>query len=419
MSRGAAELGLRRAPPSAAELQVLLGLLISLGAFGVDAMLPALSGMATSFQVGETRAQLVVGAYLLGFSWGQLLFGPLSDAWGRRRVLLGALGLFWVSSAVLPFVRDFPVLVGARALQGLLASSLRTVGTAWVRDRYRGETMARVMALVQSVFVVAPVVAPWVGAYLARLGWPAVFAFLAVAGGGLWTWALLRLEETLPPEARRPLAWRPLWEAARTVLRTRESLVGTGLLAVTYGMLYAYLVSAPQLYKTHLGLSNEAFAAAFAGTALFQLMAMLATRALVGRLGVRRLLRAGAVYLSAVAALLPLHASVGGSVVALWVHLSLVFFGITLTFPNATSLALERLGPIAGFASSAVGFVSTFVAGIAGNALGQWSAGHPVRFAWGWAALAVLALAATHGMGGCSPEEGERKIRPEGRSSNG
>jgi DHA1 family bicyclomycin/chloramphenicol resistance-like MFS transporter len=375
--------------------------------------------MAATFGVGETRAQLVVGAYLLGFSWGQLLFGPMSDAWGRRRVLLGALGAFWVSSAILPFIRDFGVLVGARTLQGLLASSLRTVGTAWVRDRYRGETMARVMALVQSVFVVAPVVAPWVGAYLARMGWPAVFLFLAAAGGTLWTWALVRLEETLPPGARRPLAWRPLWEAAQTVLRTRESVAGTALLALTYGMLYAYLVSAPQLYKAHLGLSNEAFAAAFAGTALFQLMAMLATRALVGRVGVRSLLRKAAVYLCAVAVLLPLHVHVGGSVVALWLHLSLVFFGITLTFPNATSLALERLGPIAGFASSAVGFASTFVAGLVGNALGQWSGGHPVRFAWGWAVLAVLALVASRGAGGCPAEDRERKIRAEGRSSNG
>lgn len=395
--------------------QVLLGLLISLGAFGVDAMLPALSSMAATFRVTETRAQLVVGSYLLGFSWGQLLFGPLSDAWGRRRVLLAGLAVFWLLSAVVPFIRDFGLLVAARGLQGLFASSLRTVGTAWVRDRYRGEAMARVMALVQSVFVVAPVAAPWVGAYLARLGWPAVFGFLAAAGCSLWVWALASLEETLPAAARRPLAWRPLWEAGALVVRTRESLVGAGLLALTYGMLYAYLVSAPQLYKHHLGLSNEAFAAAFAGTALFQLLAMVLTRSLVARLGVRRLLHGAAAYLAAVAVLLPLHARSETSVVALWLHVSLAFFGITLTFPNATSLALERLGKVAGFGSSAVGFASTFTAGVLGNALGQWSAGEPVRFAWGWAVLAVAVWAAARLL----PPGDPRKIRAEGRSSNG
>ncbi|MDR7610322.1 MAG: MFS transporter, partial [Armatimonadota bacterium] len=160
----------------------------------------------------------------------------------------------------------------------------------------------------------------------------------------------------------------------------------------------------------HLGLSNEAFAAAFAGTALFQLMAMVATRALVERLGVRRLVRTAAAYLCAVTALLPLHAGARGPVGALWLHLSLAFFGITLTFPNATSLSLERLGHVAGFASSAVGFASTFVAGLVGNALGQWSGGHPVRFAWGWAALGALVLV-TSRWAGCPPAHRDRKIR--------
>jgi len=393
-----------RPPPGTAsgraptELQVLLGFLVSLGAFGVDAMLPALSSMAADFRVTETQAQLVVGAYLLGFAWGQLLFGPASDAWGRRRVLLTGLLVFWASSATIPFIRDFGALVVARALQGVFASSLRTVGTAWVRDRYRAEAMARVMALVQSVFVVAPVLAPWVGAYLVRLGWSAVFAFLAAVGCVLWGWALVRMDETLPPSARRPLAWRPLWEAVILVLRTRESLLGAALLSATYGMLYAYLVSAPQLYKTHLGLSNEAFALAFAGTAVFQLLAMLATRVWVVRLGVRGLVRAAAGYLCALTLLLPLHAVFLPSVAGFWLHVSLVFFGITLTFPNATSLALDQLGRVAGFASSAVGFTGTFLAGLVGNVLGQWSAGDPLRFSLGWLVLGVAAWAISRGV---------------------
>lgn len=383
------------APGDRVNSQVLLGLLVSLGAFGVDAMLPALASMGRAFGVGETRAQLVVGVYLLGFSAGQLLFGPLSDAWGRRRVLLAGLAAFWALSGAVAVFRDFSYLLAARTLQGVFAASLRTVGTAWVRDRYRGESMARVMALVQSVFVVAPVLAPWVGAYLVRWGWQAVFLFLATTGALLWVWALAALEESLPVKARRPLAWRSLWEAVRLVGSRRELVAAVLALGSTYGMLYAYLVSAPQLYKTHLRLSNEAFALAFAGTALFQLVAMLVTRALVVRVGLRRLVWSTAAYLFVVTGLLPLHASGWSSPWGLWLHISLVFFGITLTFPNATSLALEPLGSVAGFASSALGFASTFLAGLLGNALGQWSEGDPVRFALGWVVLATLSLAAT------------------------
>ncbi len=370
-------------------------MLVSLGAFGVDAMLPALASMGRAFGVSETRAQLVVGVYLLGFSAGQLLFGPFSDAWGRRRVLLAGLTAFWALSAAMATFRDFSFLLAARTLQGAFAASLRTVGTAWVRDRYRGESMARTMALVQSVFVVAPVVAPWVGAYLVRWGWQAVFIFLAAVGALLWAWAIVGLEESLPVRARRPLGGRALWEAVRLVASRRELVAAVVALASTYGMLYAYLVTAPQLYKTHLGLSNEAFALAFAGTALFQLAAMLVTRALVARVGLRRIVLSTATYLFVVTALLPLHARGWFSPWGLWLHISLVFFGITLTFPNTTSLALEPLGSVAGFASSTLGFASTLLAGLLGNALGQWSEGDPLRFALGWVALAALSVAAT------------------------
>ncbi len=122
---------------------------------------------------------------------------------------------------------------------------------------------------------------------------------------------------------------------------------------------------------------------------------MLATRALVARVGLRRLLRSAASYLFATAALLPLHAQVGAAAWALWLHVSLVFFGITLMFPSATSLALEPLGSVAGFASSALGFASTFLAGVLGNVLGRWSEGDPVRFAAGWAVLAACAVLLT------------------------
>ena len=136
---------------------------------------------------------------------------------------------------------------------------------------------------------------------------------------------------------------------------------------------------------------------------------------MVPRLGVRRLLEAGVGYLAGVTLLLPLHAVALGSISAFWLHLSLAFFGITLIFPNATSLALEPLGRVAGFASSAVGFASTFAAGLLGNLLGQWSGGEPVRFAWGWAALAVVAVVGSRLL----PSPGPRKIAAEGRSSNG
>ncbi len=377
---------------SAAELTVLLGLLMALVAFGVDAMLPALSAMAREYGVSETRAQLVVGIYLMGLAPGQLVFGPLSDRFGRRRVLLSALSAFTALSLLIPLVRSFPLLVALRLVQAFFGASLRSVGTALVRDRYRAEAMARTLSFVQMVFLVVPILAPSVGTLLLQLGWRAVFLFLGGLAAALLAWGTLRLPETLPPERRRPLGFQPLREALTLLVRTPESRTSTLLLALSYAMLHGYLVNAPQLYKTHLGLSNAQFALAFGGTAAFQSLAMLCTGLAVHRVGLRAFLRWSLLFLAGATVLFPLHVRLVRDPLFVWVHTSLVFFGIGLVFPNALSLALEPMGRMAGFASSVVGFSSSLLASLLGNLLGQWSGGEPFRFGVGWLVLSLLAL---------------------------
>ncbi len=365
---------------------------MALVAFGVDAMLPALSAMAREYGVSETRAQLVVGIYLMGLAPGQLVFGPLSDRFGRRRVLLCALSAFTALSLLIPLVQSFPLLVVLRLVQAFFGASLRSVETALVRDRYRAEAMARTLSFVQMVFLVVPILAPSVGTLLLRLGWRAVFLFLGGLAAVLLAWAVLRLPETFPPERRRPLGFQPLREALTVLVRTPESLVSTLLLALSYAMLHGYLVNAPQLYKTHLGLSNAQFALAFGGTAAFQSLAMLCTGLAVHRVGLRAFLRWSLLFLVGATVLFPLHVRLIRDPILVWLHTSLVFFGIGLVFPNALSLALEPMGRIAGFASSVVGFSSSLLASLLGNLLGQWSGGEPFRFGVGWLVLSLLAL---------------------------
>ncbi|MDR5709557.1 MAG: multidrug effflux MFS transporter, partial [Armatimonadota bacterium] len=357
-----------------------------------DAMLPALSAMAQEYGVTETQVQLVVGVYLMGFAPGQLLFGPLSDRYGRRGVLLCALGVFTALSFLMPLVRSFPLLVALRFFQAFFGSSMRSVGTALVRDRHQAEAMARILSFIQMVFLVVPILAPSVGTLLLGFGWRAVFLFLGGLAAVLLGWAALRLPETLPSSHRRPLSYASLREALGFLLRAPESRVAALLLTFTFAMLHAYLLNAPQLYKTHLGLTNPQFALAFGGTAAFQSLAMLCTGLLVHRLGLRAFLWWSLVWLFASAALFPLHVLLLRNPLLIWLHTSLVFFGIGLVFPNAMSLAMESMGSIAGFASSAVGFSSGLLASLLGTALGQWAGGEPFRLGVGWFLLGLAAF---------------------------
>ncbi|WP_051913799.1 multidrug effflux MFS transporter [Thermorudis peleae] len=378
---------------SLVELTALLGFMMSLSAFSTDGMLPALHDLAVFFGVSDTQAQLVVNLYFFGFAVGQLFFGPLSDRFGRRRVLLVSTSGFLTCALALVVAPTFTVVLTVRFIQGLFGAALRSVGTALVRDFYRGEAMARVLSFALMVLLIAPVFAPSIGVFLLRWGWRAPFSLIAVLAGLLLAWLTARLPESLPPERRRPLSFTQLAAAARLVLNTPPSLALTAVMGCSYGILYAYLTSAAQLYREHFQFSNTAFALAFAGTGLGQVCGTFLNGLAITRLGLRRVLPWAVGGVAVAAAGLLVAGLLGAQPVVYWFLLTLVFFGIALVFSNANSAALEPLGEIAGFASSVIGFTSTVMANLFGLVIGQAAQGGPRGFALGIMLLALGSLA--------------------------
>ncbi len=378
------------------ELTALLGLMMAMSAFAIDIMLPALRELADAFQLSETRAQLVVNMYFLGFAAGQLIFGPLSDQIGRRRPLLVATAGYGIAVLLMLFAPSFSLLLALRFVQGSFASGLRATGTALVRDSFRGEAMARILSFAFMVLLAAPLFAPSIGVALLRWGWRAHFAFMAGLAVVVFVWLLARVPETLPPERRAVQSPAHLWEAAKAFWAVKPSLAFMLVLGASYGVLQAYLASAAQLVKGHFGLSNEAFAIAFAGGGLAQVVGTIINGMLITRLGLRRVLPAALLILALATTYLVAVSSLSEPFVVFWIGVLLMFFAIALIFPNANSAALEPLGRIAGFASSLVGFGSTALASIIGTTIGQMSAGDPLRFALGlWiASLANLLVLA-------------------------
>lgn len=172
-------------------------------ALSIDMSLPAQPTLVREFGVTPEIAQLTLGIFLVAYAIGQLVVGPLSDALGRRRVLLAGLAVFTAGGVVCAAAPSMGVLLAARALQGLGSAASPVIARAMVRDTQPPAGAARMLSTIMAVLAIAPMLAPAVGgALLAAIGWQAIFVALAVIGAGFGATALVMLPETLPPERR-------------------------------------------------------------------------------------------------------------------------------------------------------------------------------------------------------------------------
>jgi DHA1 family bicyclomycin/chloramphenicol resistance-like MFS transporter len=355
------------------ELIALVASLMALNALAIDVMLPALPVMGADLGVAnENERQFVIGAYMIGFGAAQLLFGPLSDRFGRRAPLIFGLSIYVVCAFAATFVTDFTLLLALRFVQGLGAASTRVVATSVVRDKFDGREMAEVMSLVFMVFMVIPIVAPSVGQVLLLTGpWHYIFLFMGGLATVITLWAYLRLPETLRPEYRRALTVDSVVEGFRIVLSNKSALL-YGLSGMfLFGAMFGFVISTQQIFVDIYGL-GPLFPVAFAGMASVMALSSFLNSRIVRRFGMRRISHSAMlVYL-------------GGAII--WLALSLmgpipfwIFFGLLMviqfafgwTASNMNSLSMEPLGRVAGTAASVFGFTQTVGGAVLGSIIGQ------------------------------------------------
>lgn len=349
------------------EFVALFAMLFATIAFSIDAMLPGLIQIGQELSPGDVnRAQLVITSFILGMGAGTLIAGPLSDAYGRKTVVIWGMGLYVLASIVAAYAQSLETLLLARFVQGLGASGPRIVTVAMVRDLYAGRAMARVMSFVMTVFILVPAMAPSLGAVIiAFADWRAIFVAFIVFGVGSTLWLALRQPETLAVTDRRPLHTRTLWAALLEVLGNRSVQLFIAAMSLGFGQMFAWLSSAPQIFDEVFGRADS-FPLWFAAVALFAGSASLVNAQLVMKLGMRKLATnafAGQALVSIVALALvatPLPAPWDFAV--FFIYMCCSFFTIGLTFGNLNALALEDMGHIAGMASAVVGSVSTVLA---------------------------------------------------------
>lgn len=347
------------------EFIALMAMLFATIAFSIDAMLPALPEIGQELSPDDVnRAQLILTSFVLGMGVGTFFTGPLSDAWGRKPVIIAGAILYCISAAGAWVADSLELILFARFVQGLASAGPRVVAIAIIRDLYEGRRMARIMSFVMLTFTIVPAIAPALGAgIIALAGWRGVFGAFVLFSTLTAIWVWIRQPETLPRSARQPLRFGALAHAVAEVFSVPMVRMSIAVQTLSYGMLFSLLSSIQQVYDITFG-DGDHFHLWFAATAMISATASVLNAALVMRLGMRLLITValGGQIILSLSLLLFYWAGPWSETVmfAAWFLWSTsVFFMVGLTMGNLNALAMEPLGHIAGLAASVISAVAT------------------------------------------------------------
>jgi DHA1 family bicyclomycin/chloramphenicol resistance-like MFS transporter len=386
---------------TSAEFVALVALTTSLVAMSIDTMLPALGDIARDLVPPDPNdRQLVLTTFFGGLSIGQLVYGPLSDATGRKPALYSGIALFVLGGVCCALAPNFGTLLIGRAVAGFGAAGPRIAAVAVVRDLHQGRAMAKVMSFVSSVFILVPVIAPAFGqAVLLVASWRAIFWLLVVAALVDVAWFGLRQPETLVPERRTPLSIRAFRRAVLEVFRNRITLGYTLATGFVFGALINYLTTSQQLFQEQYGI-GKLFPIFFGSLAAAIGVASLTNAQLVMRMGMQRLARlAGSVEcVLSLSFLIAAYAFDGHPPLWLFMACMLIcFFCNGILFGNYNARALEPMGHIAGVAAAITGSLSSALAVAIGTPMGRAYDGTVLPIIGGFVISSFAALTLTEG----------------------
>ncbi|WP_119943160.1 multidrug effflux MFS transporter [Neorhizobium sp. NCHU2750] len=374
----------------------MMAALMACNALAIDIMLPALQQIGEALGVDNpNHRQYVVSTYLFGFGFAQLVYGPLSDRFGRRKPLMIGLAIYIISAIAVVFVPSFAGLLILRFTQGLGSAATRVISVSIVRDVYGGRAMAEVMSLIMMVFMIVPVIAPGTGQMVLFFGnWHLIFAFIAVVGAVVMWWIARRLPETLASEDIRPFTASSVLAGFVIVLTNRVALCYTLASTFILGALFGFVNSAQQVYVGVYQL-GAAFPLAFACVALFMSLSAFVNSRLVGRFGMRRLSHGALLGFMTVTfcwLLVQLLSPHPMPLVLFLAFFSLTMFQFGWIASNFNSLAMEPLGHVAGTASSVLGFLGTVGGAAIGAMIGQSFNGTALPMIAGFFSVSVVGL---------------------------
>lgn len=348
------------------EFVALMAMLTSLVALTIDAMLPALNQMGNDLNsTGPQQNYLVVSLFFIGMAFGQMLFGPLADARGRRAAIIIGLMIFWVGTLVCMSAKDMHIMLIGRFIQAIGLSGPRIAALAMIRDIYVGDAMAKIMSFIMIVFILVPMAAPIIGQWIMQVwSWWSIFVFFLVMSGVAALWFFSRQPETLHRSVRRPFSWSSFGESALFILTHRQVMPHIIAMGCIFGGFLAYL-SASQTIFQEMYDTGDWFPYIFATLAFSIGCASLLNSQLVERLGMFKLCHIALIGHIVISCVLigVVFMSEGLPVLGLWIALLFVdFFFVGISFGNMNAVAMLPLGHVAGVGAAFIGSLSSVVA---------------------------------------------------------
>jgi DHA1 family bicyclomycin/chloramphenicol resistance-like MFS transporter len=382
-------------PMGMTEFVALIAAMMGMNALAIDPMLPALPAIGAGLDVADDNArQWVITAYTLGLGFGALVYGSLSDHFGRRPVLLVTFALYLAATLACALAASMPMLLAGRAAAGVFAAATRVVAIGIVRDRFVGDRMASIMSTVFIVFMIVPVFAPAFGQLvLYAASWRWIFGALLVIGAATALWTYLRLPETLRPEHR--VAIHPAAVAAQwgVVLRTRGAIGYMLAAGLVMSALFGFITSVQQIFYDTFG-AAAIFPFAFALIAGTMAVGSFFNSRLVMRVGARRMAHGSLILMIALSALHSLVAWAGWETLASFIVLqALTMLSFSFVGPNFGSISMEPFARGAGAASSFQAALTTVLGASLGAAIGLQFDGTTLPLALGYLACSLAALA--------------------------
>lgn len=379
---------------SSTALALILAALAMLGPFSVDTYLPAFPNIQASLHASAIEVQQTLTAYMLSFAVMILWHGALSDAFGRRNIILVSLAVFAIATLGCAASHSVHYLWAFRMLQGVSAGAGVVIGRAIIRDLYTDAPAARLLSLVTMIFSIAPAIAPILGGWIVKLlDWRSIFLFLFVYTVVLLWYCYKRLPETLPQDKRQPFNPHFLAGSYKQIFRSPLFHLKAGAVAFNFAGLFLYVAAAPVFITVHLGLGPDQFAWQFVPAVGGIFLGAFATNRLAGRIAIPRQVLIGFSFLIASGlANVAYHALFPPALP--WSVLPLFFytFGMSIVAPGATLLVLDLFPHIRGTVASCQSFTLTLLAALVAGVIAPVLSHSVLWLAAGQLGFGLLAL---------------------------